>query len=311
MLPTQPERLPAATQRRGDEAILVFLGDVGLGRSMEMQLARHGPTYPWAGIRSLLLEADLAVANLEGLLTTQGEPLDKSYLIRAHPVWGQTLVEGRLDLVTLANNHALDFGPGGLDETSATLNALDIAVVGAGPSRQAAHRPAFFDLKGLRVAILGYAAARWNGSVDVPSTERLAWAVPSLVRADVQAIGDQADLVVVLLHAGTEYAAAPSPDQVAFAHAAIDAGADLVVGHHPHVTQTVERYKQGFVVYSLGDALFDIPRQAAMQGDLLRVHATQEGFTQIELWPFWIEDAIRPRLLDDGEGQPRFRIIYP
>jgi poly-gamma-glutamate synthesis protein (capsule biosynthesis protein) len=311
MVPQPPDALPEPAQRSREEVVLVFLGDIGLGRSMERQLARYGPTHPWEGIEPILNEADLTVANLEGVLTTQGEPLNKSYLIRAHPDWGQALLKGGLDLLTLANNHALDFGPEGLDETSTTLQALGMAIVGAGPSKQAAHRPALFDLNGVRVAILGYAAARWNGSVDVPTTDRLAWAEPSAVRTDVQAIRDQADLVIILLHAGTEYAATPSADQVTFAHAAIDAGADLVVGHHPHVTQTVEQYKQGIVVYSLGDALFDIPRQAAMQGDLLRVHATQEGLTQIELWPFWIEDAIRLRLLDDGEGQPRFKIIFP
>ncbi|MGC9335036.1 MAG: CapA family protein, partial [Anaerolineae bacterium] len=84
-----------------------------------------------------------------------------------------------------------------------------------------------------------------------------------------------------------------------------------VVGHHPHVTQTVERYGNGLIVYSLGDALFDIPRSAAMRGDLLRVYVTAEGLVRAELWPFWIEDTIRPRLLADKEGQPQFRAIYP
>jgi poly-gamma-glutamate synthesis protein (capsule biosynthesis protein) len=147
--------------------------------------------------------------------------------------------------------------------------------------------------------------------VDVPATDRIAWARPAAVQADVRAVRDQVDVVVVLLHAGVEYAPQPSSDQVAVAHAAVDAGADLVVGHHPHVTQTVERYRGGLIVYSLGDALFDIPRPAAMQGDLLRVHVTQAGLVQAELWPFWIEDAIRPRLLDDGQGKPRLEIIYP
>jgi poly-gamma-glutamate synthesis protein (capsule biosynthesis protein) len=118
-------------------------------------------------------------------------------------------------------------------------------------------------------------------------------------------------MVVVLLHAGTEYAHEPSPDQVAVAHAAVEAGADLVVGHHPHVTQTVEQYKQGLIVYSLGDALFDIPRPAAMRGHLLRVHVTVRGLVGAELWPFWIEDAFRPRLLDNGYGAPRVKVIYP
>jgi poly-gamma-glutamate capsule biosynthesis protein CapA/YwtB (metallophosphatase superfamily) len=311
MVQALPTTLPAGTQRTKDEAILVLLGDVALGRSMESQLARYGSGYPWHALEPLLQDADLAVANLECVLTTQGRPMNKSYLIRAHPRWGQTLAEAGFGLVTLANNHALDFGQAGLDETISTLQGLDIATVGGGPSREAAHHPAVYDLNGVKVGILGYAAARWNGSPDVPTTDRLAWAVPAAVQADVRAIRDQVDLVIVLIHAGTEYATKPSPDQVAAARAAIDAGADLVAGHHAHVTQTVERYKQGLIVYGLGDALFDIPRPAAMQGDLLRVHATRDGLSQVELWPFWIDDAIRPRLLDDGNGAPTFSIIYP
>jgi poly-gamma-glutamate synthesis protein (capsule biosynthesis protein) len=258
-----------------------------------------------------LHEADLLAANLESVLTTGGQPLDKSYLLRAHPMWAQTLIEAGIDVVTLANNHTFDYGTQGLDETLSTLENLGVVAVGAGISDTAAHRPALFTVNGVRVGILAYAAARWKGSVDVPATDRLAWAEPARVETDLQAIQGQVDVIVILLHAGTEYAADPSPDQIAFAHAAIDAGADLVVGHHPHVTQTVERYGQGLIVYSLGDALFDIPRQAAMQGDLLRIHVTRQGLRQAELWPFWIEDAIRPRLLDDGQSRPRFRIIYP
>jgi poly-gamma-glutamate synthesis protein (capsule biosynthesis protein) len=311
MMPTPPDPLPPGTERQTEEAILVFLGDVAAGRSMETQLARYGPAYPWTGLGPLLEEADLAIANLECVLTTQGSLLDKAYLIRAHRRWAEMLAAGGLDLVTLANNHALDYGQVGLEETRAALQRLGIAAVGAGPSREAAHQPALFTTKGVRVAFLGYAAARWNGSVDVPATDRLAWADPAAIQADVQAVRDQADFVVVLLHAGTEYAAEPSPDQVTAAHAAIDAGADLVVGHHPHVTQTVERYRHGLIVYSLGDALFDIPRPAAMRGHLLRVHVTREGLAQAELWPFWIEDSIRPQLLAGKQGHPQLQIIYP
>jgi poly-gamma-glutamate synthesis protein (capsule biosynthesis protein) len=311
LVPAPPDPMLPGTERAEGEAILAFLGDLAPGRSMEVQLARYGAAYPWEGLGPLLQEADLAVVNLESVLSTQGEALNKRYLIRAHPRWGKTLVEAGVGLVTVANNHALDYGDEGLDETLETLEALGIATVGAGRSGEEAHRPALFELKGVKVAVLGYAAARWNGSVDVPATERVAWAVPAVVQADVRAARDEADVVIVLLHAGTEYADEPSADQVAVARAAVAAGADLVVGHHPHVTQTVEQHEGGLIVYSLGDALFDIPRPAAMQGDLLRVHVTREGLAQAELWPFWIEDAIRPRLLDDGQGTPRFEMVYP
>ncbi len=308
-----PPRAASAAKDGSKAATLVFLGDIAPGRSMEAQLARYGPAAPWEGLAPLLETADLAVANLECVLTTQGRPLDKEYLIRAHPLWAQTLVDAGLDLVTVANNHALDYGQIGLDETLETLRGSDIAAIGARASDDSSqnHRPTLFNLNGVRVAVLGYAALRWNGSADVPATDRVAWAEPGAVQASVRATREQADLVVVLLHAGTEYADEPSPGQMAVARAAIDAGAALVVGHHPHVTQTVEQYKQGLIVYSLGDALFDIPRPAAMRGDLLRVHVTEEGLAEAELWPFWIEDAFRPRFLDNGEGTPRVETIYP
>jgi poly-gamma-glutamate synthesis protein (capsule biosynthesis protein) len=237
--------------------------------------------------------------------------MDKSYLIRSHPDTGETLVEAGFDLVHLGNNHALDYGQAALDQTLSALEHFGIGWVGVGSSREMAHAADILDLNGLQVAVLGYAAARWNGSEDVPATDLITWAEPDAVRADVQAVRDRADLVIVQLHAGTEYSTSPSPDQVRVARTAIDAGADLVVGHHPHVTQTVERYKDGLIVYSLGDALFDIPRQAAMRGHLLRIHATEDGLVQAELWPFWIADSIQPRLLDDGDGEALYRIIYP
>jgi len=311
LAPLEPARMSPSTARKEGEVILVFLGDVSPGRSMEAQLARYGPAYPWEGLAPLLQEADLRVANLESVLSTRGESLDKAYLIRANPGTGQTLVDAGFDVVNLGNNHALDYGPAGLEQTLGTLQTLGIGTVGAGDSEETARRPAVLEVNGLKVAVLGYAAARWNGSVDVPATDRVAWAYPDAVRADVAAVREQVDLVIVQLHAGTEYAGEPSPDQVRFARAAIDAGADLVVGHHPHVTQTVEQYKDGLIVYSLGDALFDIPRQVTRRGHLLRVHATRDGLQQAELWPYWITDAIQPRLLDDGEGGVRYRIVYP
>lgn len=311
-IPDASWSLPAGTEARDGEAVLAFLGDVAPGRSMEFQLLRYGPQHPWAGLAPLLAgDGVLAVANLESVLSSRGPALSKPYVIRAHPLMGEMLAAGGLDIVSLANNHALDYGNEGLDETLSALGDLALPVVGAGASHDEAHRPAIQTVNGVRVAILAYAAARWDGSPDVPATDRLAWAVAGDVQAGVRAVRGEADLVVVLLHAGTEYASEPSADQVSVARAAIDAGADLVVGHHPHVTQTVERYGGGLIVYSLGDAIFDIPRPAAMRGDLLRVHASREGLARAELWPFWIADAIRPQLLDDGTGRPQVRIIYP
>ena len=317
MVDSFSEPLPSAAlpmaggQGEREGAVLAFLGDVVPGRSMEFQIERYGAAYPWIGLAPLLNDADLAVANLECVLSTQGKPLNKPYVIRAHPSAGETLAAAGIDLVTLANNHTLDYGNDALDDTLAVLDGLDITAIGAGQTAEDAYRPAIIELNGVRVALLAYAGAYWQGSADVPVSDRIAWGDPAVVGKEVRAVRDKADVVIVILHAGKEYSRTPSATQVAVAHAAVDAGADLVVGHHPHVTQTVERYGEGLIVYSLGNALFDIPLQAAMQGDLLRVQVTQDGLGQAELWPFWIDGEIQPRLLDDGHGMPRFRVIYP
>ncbi|MGC9336172.1 MAG: CapA family protein, partial [Anaerolineae bacterium] len=200
MMPVSDRTLPLETERKEEGAVLVFLGDLTFGRSVEFQMARYGPDYAWQGLAPLLdpgaqtstepkASSVIAVANMEGVLTTRGAPLNKPYLIRAHPRWGQALVQAGIDLVTVANNHALDYGPGGLDDTLETLDALGIASVGTGP----AQRPALFEENGVRLAFLGYAAARWNESADVPATQRLAWAEPGAVQADVRAARKEAD----------------------------------------------------------------------------------------------------------------------
>ena len=145
----------------------------------------------------------------------------------------------------------------------------------------------------------------------MPDSDLVAWSDPESVTDGVWEVRSRADIVVVVLHAGKEYSRTPTEAQLAAARAAIDAGADLVVGHHPHVTQTVDYYRDGLVVYSLGNALFDIQLQSAMQGDLLRVLVTRDGLMQAELWPFWIDGEIQPRLLEDGQGVPVIEVIYP
>ena len=160
-IPDASWSLPAGTEARDGEAVLAFLGDVAPGRSMEFQLLRYGPQHPWAGLAPLLAgDGVLAVANLESVLSSRGPALSKPYVIRAHPLMGEMLAAGGLDIVSLANNHALDYGNEGLDETLSALGDLALPVVGAGASHDEAHQPAIQTVNGVRVAVLAYAAAR-------------------------------------------------------------------------------------------------------------------------------------------------------
>lgn len=307
---------PSAIQLKSEDdprdgVVLAFLGDVVPGRSMEAQIDRYGPGYPWGEIGWLLSDADLVVANLECVLSTQGTPLNKLYVIRAHPGGAGTLAAAGIGVVSLANNHALDFGAVALEETLFVLERAGISAIGAGRTPENARRASMRAINDVRIALLAYAGAYWRGSPDMPDSDLVAWGDPESVADGVREARSHADVVVVVLHAGKEYSRTPTSAQVAAAHAAVDAGADLVVGHHPHVTQTVDRYESALVVYSLGNALFDIQLQSAMQGDLLRVLVSREGLVQAELWPFWIGNELQPRFVADGQGAPALKAIYP
>jgi poly-gamma-glutamate synthesis protein (capsule biosynthesis protein) len=212
----------------------------------------------------VLQSADVAVGNLECALGTGGKRARKSYTFLAPPEAAASLSGAGFDVLSLANNHSMDYGPQTLSETLRLLDASGIRHPGAGLDEAAAHRPAIVVVKGLRLAFLAYVnvpvegtrfnTASWTARGDKPG---VAWAELARIAADVTAARGQADLVVVLLHSGYENVRAPSTIQRAAAHAAIDAGAALVIGSHPHVLQGVEYYGNGVIAYSLGNFVFD------------------------------------------------------
>jgi poly-gamma-glutamate capsule biosynthesis protein CapA/YwtB (metallophosphatase superfamily) len=248
---------------------------------------------------------------LEGPLSVRGEPLSKRFVFRTHPRHAAGLAWAGFDLLSLASNHLLDFGEQGLIETVEGLGEGGVAYVGAGRSYQEAHRPLLWEAKGRRVAFLAYAATRWKGSPEVPSSELVSFAELATVRDEVQRARELADLVVVILHLGTEYQIAPDEEQVAASRAAIDAGACLVVGHHSHVVQGAETYRNGLIVYGLGDFVFDIDVvEAAREGAILRVLLGERGVEAADLLAVRIVDDVQPQLMVDGGGRPIVRQVY-
>lgn len=306
----------AATLRRRLEArrpatvVLDAVGDIMLDREVGRLIESRGPVYPLDAVRPLLAEADLRFGNLELPLTTRGAPANKDYVFRAPPSSTLTLTHAGFNLLSLANNHAADYGSDGLLDTLDALTRAGIAYAGAGRTADEAHAPALVTVKGIRIALLAYVNVP-DDSVSGFSIEEtaagvnrpgVAWGTVEAVRRDVAAAAARADLVIVSLHSGYEYTEGPNATQRGLARAAVDAGAALVLGGHPHVLQGVEFYRGAPIIYSLGNFVFDLDdddrRQAGLPSLLsviFRVTLTREGVRGVQFLPV---------LIDPHEGRP-------
>ncbi len=294
--------VPALSRDLPRNVTLAAVGDVMLARSVGERIVADGPGVPFAGVAGILRGADVAVANLECAISDRGEPAPKGFTFRAPPVAADALVAGGIDLVSLANNHSLDYGPDALADTGAVLDARGIAHAGAGPNAVAARAPAIFARNGLRIAFLAYVdvpiewrgfdTRQWEATDTSPG---VAWLNVDQVQADVRAARQVADLVVVLMHFGHENEYTPNDTQRAQARAAIDAGAALVIGHHPHVLQPAEWYGSGLIVYSLGNFVFDGWDNPSNESAILLVDLTEAGVESYRFVPVTIDEAGMPR----------------
>lgn len=300
-----------------DETIHVTaVGDIMLDRGPGFVISQGNLAYPFAKVAHLFHAADLVVGNVESALGDIGEPAPKSYPFQAPPEAAEALALAGFDVVSLANNHGMDYGPEALMQAIQLLQAQNVKPIGAGANRAEAHAPFITTVNGLTVAVLAYVnvpvealtafdVATWDATDTMPG---LAWGEPDIVAADVTAVRDQVDLVVVVLHSGFEYIEEPSEPQAAISHAAIDAGADLVIGHHAHILQGVEFYNEGVIVYGLGNFAFEIdgdPNTA-----VLNVWLDKDGVREVELIPAIIQEGGQPRLAEAWEAQQILQRVY-
>ncbi|MEX2228850.1 MAG: CapA family protein [Dehalococcoidia bacterium] len=302
---TAPVGTPAPTttpEAVADEVTIAAVGDLMFAREVTDLMTEHGADYPFARVRALFAGADVVVGNLEGTFTDRGAPLAKRYTFRAPPALAATLTSAGFDAVTLANNHAYDFGNDGLMDTLAAVRATGTAAFGAGADEAAARAPAIVEARGVRIALLGYndiGEVRMAQGAD-PGVAR---ADEALIARDGAAAAAAADFVVVFMHWGVEYSREPTERQRALARVAVAAGASAVIGSHPHVLQPWVRVDDAVVLYSLGNFVFDLdpddwatlgpePFETAVALITLRRH----GAPAVE----W-----RPALIDPVENRPR------
>jgi poly-gamma-glutamate capsule biosynthesis protein CapA/YwtB (metallophosphatase superfamily) len=281
---------------------LVAVGDVMLGRAVGQLMEEHSPSYPFLFTADLIGQADVAFANLEGPITSRGYP-QGGISLRASPLAAEGLAHAGFDVVSLANNHVLDCGEVGLLDTMDTLEKMGILYAGVARASVEASAPVIIDVGGVRLAFLAYSDVGPPRDASAAEVSGPAFLEPERAYADVRRAAEQADLVIVSLHWGTEYLPLPDDSQREVAEGLLKAGADLIVGHHPHVMGGVGLYDQGFVAYSLGNFVFDQPfSEETERGLLLHALADASGLKQVRLLPVQLE-AGQPAVLPAPEAR--------
>ena len=286
-----PRPLPAPSRRVTINAV----GDIMLARDLTTMMDTYGSAAPYAAVRDLLADADLTIANMEGTFTERGVQQVKAYTFRTPPRHAAGLSEAGIDIVSLGNNHTADYGRLGVLDTLAALDAAGVRHAGAGMDELEARSPVLTEVNGLRIAFLSYNAileATFAGSTSAG----VAYGSEANVRHDVTYWKERSDVVIVALHAGTEYTDAPNATQLVVAQAAVESGAALVLGHHPHVLQGWGAWGDGVIVYSLGNFVFDLDAddlrtlgERPFQSVILRIELTPAGVTSITPRPLYID----------------------
>jgi poly-gamma-glutamate synthesis protein (capsule biosynthesis protein) len=315
-------RYPLRMEERPEAAIagdsrweMVAAGEMIFGRGVQWRIEERfgGDARPaFAKVKDILRGADLAVATLEAPLSgSRNRYCDSCVVFVGNEAYVAGISDAGIDLVTLAANHIGDGGPQGVLNTIRVLDAAHVAHVGAGADLDAAHRPAVVETKGLRIAFLGYTDVPpigYSATATRPGHAWLSHEDPSYaaLRAEVALAKRDADLLVVMNHWGIEYEEKPRPAQMAAARAMVDAGADIVVGDHPHWVQSVELYHEGYIAYSVGNFVFDqMWSMQTREGSLHRLFFGGDRLMSVRIVPTLIEDYYQPRLLAPGEPQYR------
>lgn len=271
------------------DVTLLAVGDIMMARHIGKIFHKKGGEHIFQKVSPLFQEADIAFCNLESVL---GEPQDnipfaeKPFNFRASTECAQALADAGFDVVSMANNHAMDYGPRPIQTTRALLADLGLQPFGAGKDLAEATTPALMDVKDTRVIFLGYAIADSSRPFAGRHQPGMAPIDVALIRRDIRKWRDQADVLIVSMHWGLEYHHEPSPTQRAVARKVIDAGADMILGHHPHVLEGLETYKGKTIVYSMGNFVFDQKQKAdARESMMVRVTIHDKKISAVETVP--------------------------
>ncbi|MEK0312860.1 CapA family protein [Cohnella sp. 56] len=294
----------------GGTVTLAFVGDIlpasGVGKLME----QHGVDYPFKLAKPILEAADIAAGNLEAPITERGTPAEnKTYVFKGKPAYLAGLKNAGLDVVGLANNHTLDQGWEGLSDTMDALDDIKLKHMGSGADDKEAFAPVYMEHGGINVAYIAVSnvvpEGSWKAGPNHPGVAETYDTTRAV--AAVKEARKLADIVVVMVHWGNERADTPKKAQFDVGHTLIDAGADLIIGSHPHVLQGFEAYKGKWIAYSLGNFVFTTREGYSKTQDtgILTATCNADGACELKFDPMYAKDS-QPRPMEPEQAQALF-----
>ena len=271
---------------------LMLVGDIMLNRGVELEIKKRDDwNWPFLKIAKKLKDADIAFGNLEGPISDKGAKVGSIYSFRMDPKAIDSLKSAGFDILSLANNHAFDYGRQALKDTYDRLEQAGIDYVGGGLNATEAGTPAIKEVYGTKFAFLAYTDLcldSWKPTKDSAGINCTYESDLENIKKNIKNAKNSADIVIVSLHSGNEYVENLTPFQINFSKSAIDAGADLVAGHHPHIVQKNEEYfstssgKTGYIFYSLGNFVFDQKfSEATMRGLMVKVIVKDKKISEV------------------------------
>ncbi|MEI6529385.1 MAG: AmmeMemoRadiSam system protein B [Candidatus Falkowbacteria bacterium] len=243
---------------KSNNAELIFVGDIMLSRYIgELMSKKEDYSFPYKEIKPFLSEADSVFGNLESPISDKGKSTGSLYPFRADPLVVLGLKNAGFTVMSVANNHAFDYGREAFTDTLKNIKNAGISYAGGGVNFMEAHNGAYQEINGVKIIYLAYTDLLAKSDAANDTAAGVSYLDISQMVKDIKVVKEKADLVIVSFHWGREYETTHNAHQEEIARAAIEAGASLIIGHHPHVAQDLDLYKNVYIAYSLGNFIFD------------------------------------------------------
>lgn len=277
---------------------IIFAGDIMLDRGVEQMIKTNGKNYdfPFSKIKKDL-DADIVFANLESMISDKGRNIGSIYSFRADPEAIDGLKNSGFDIVSLANNHAFDYDREAFEDTMNRLTDAGIAYTGAGFNKEEAHSAKIIELDDFKVGFLGYTEFLYPYSFATEDRSGITELSQENLKRDIVKAKNEVDFLVITFHCGDEYQPEPNQNQTIWSGLAIDYGADMIIGHHPHVTQPIKKYNDKYIAYSLGNFVFDqYFSEETMSGFLFEVEVQDGMVTNAKKKHYKLNEYYQPEI---------------